>query len=391
MRDTTRFHVSTRMAQLGRNTGEQFGFVNTPIYRGSTVVFETLDDLEKKRARFTYGTEGTPTIASLEEAWTDLCGAHGTVILPSGLGAIVLALLSVLKTGDHLLMPDSVYRPTRGLCNRLLARMGIETEYYDPLVGAGIEALIRPGTAAIFLESPGSQSFEVQDIPAITAVAKQRGIKTIVDNTWATPLFFRAHEHGCDLSVEAGTKYLGGHSDLLMGLVSANRETWGQVRKTYEAMGMLPGNEDCFLALRGLRTMHLRLKEAETRGLEMARWLKERPEVATVLHPAFPECPGHAFWQRDFSGSSGVFSVVLAPGFTRKGLAAMLDGMSLFAMGYSWGGYESLITPFDCAAYRTVTPWNPGGLALRLQIGLEDVRDLKQDLDEGFARLQREG
>ncbi len=380
--------IETQLTRLGRTPDNQCGFVNTPVYRGSTVVFNTMEDMEKGRAKFTYGTDGTPTIASLEDAWTALTGGAGTVMAPSGLGAVSLALLSVLNAGDHLLMTDSVYHPTRIFCQGFLARFGVETSYYDPMAGAAIESSIRPNTTVIFLEAPGSQSFEVQDVPAITAAAKSHGITTIIDNTWATPLFFNAHAHGCDISVEAATKYLGGHSDLLMGMISANAATWPKLRKAYDHLAMLPGAEDCFLALRGLRTMHIRLKEAEIRGLELAHWLNQRPEVQTVLHPAFPDCPGHALWERDFTGSSGLFSIVLAPEFTKKGLAAMLDHMHIFSMGYSWGGFESLITPFDCSTYRTATKWTPGGLCLRLQVGLEDVEDLKTDLDAGFARLR---
>lgn len=380
-------HISTMLTQLGRSPEEQCGFVNTPVYRGSTVVFKTVDDIENARSRFMYGTHGTPTIANLEDAWTALSGAAGTVLSPSGLGAVSLALLSVLKAGDHLLMPDCVYRPARMFCAGMLARFGVETTYYDPLIGAGVKQHIKANTSVIYLEAPGSQSFEVQDVPAIVKVAKEHGLKTVMDNTWATPIFFRAHEYGCDLVVEAGTKYLGGHSDLLMGMVSANAETWPQLRAAYDQMSMLPGAEDCFLALRGLRTMHLRLKEAEKRAMEIAGWLKNRPEVIKVLHPAFPDCPGHEIWKRDFTGSSGLFSIVLDPKFTKKDRAAMLDHMSLFSMGFSWGGFESLMVPFDCSPYRTVTEWKPGGLTLRLQIGLEDTDDLKQDLAEGFARL----
>lgn len=384
----SRFSISTQITQLGRDPAQQSGFVNTPIYRGSTVVFPTVSDIENNRAEFNYGTAGTPTIANLENAWTQLAGAAGTVLSPSGLGAIALALFTTLKSGDHLLMPDSVYKPTRLFCAGMLAKMGIETTYYDPQIGTDIETLFRPNTTTLFLESPGSQSFEIQDIPAMTALAKRRNIATILDNTWATPIFFKAHEHGCDLSVEAGTKYLGGHSDLLMGIVSANEQWWPKLREAYDLMAMLPGAEDCFLALRGLRTMHLRLKEAEKRGLEMAHWLKSRPEVLKVLHPAFPDCPGHEFWKRDFLGASGLFSIILRPEYTKAGVDDMLDNMSIFAMGYSWGGFESLIIPFNCANYRTVTQWQPGGLALRLQIGLEDVSDLQTDLAEGFERLK---
>ena len=355
------------------------------------MLFKTLDDLENNRARYTYGTAGSPTIESLESAWTALTGAAGTALSPSGLGAVALALLSALKHGDHLLMPDSVYQPTRELCGGMLARFGVETTYYDPLLGAGLERLFRPNTSTIFLESPGSQTFEVQDVPAITALARERGLTTIIDNTWATPLFFRAHEHGCDLAVEAGTKYLGGHSDLLLGLVSATARLLPALRRTYRNLAMLPGAEDCYLALRGMRTLHIRVKEAERRGLELAEWLRGQPEVLTVLHPAFPSCPGHEFWKRDFTGSTGVFSFILRPGFTRPGLAEMLDQLALFGMGYSWGGFESLLIPFDCRACRTVTAWNPGGFALRIQVGLEDVEDLKSDLRAGFDRLARAG
>ena len=383
--------IGTRLAQLGRTSEAHYGFVNTPVYRGSTVLFKSLDDLENNRARYTYGTAGSPTIESLESAWTALTGAAGTALSPSGLGAVALALLSALHHGDHLLMPDSVYQPTRELCAGLLTRFGVETTYYDPLLGAGLERLLRPNTSTIFLESPGSQTFEVQDVPAITALARERGLTTIIDNTWATPLFFRAHEHGCDLAVEAGTKYLGGHSDLLLGLVSATARLLPALRRTYRNLAMLPGAEDCYLALRGMRTLHIRVKEAERRGLELAEWLRGQPEVRTVLHPAFPSCPGHEFWRRDFTGSTGVFSFILQPGFTRAGLAAMLDQLTLFGMGYSWGGFESLLIPFDCRAYRTATAWNPGGFVLRIQVGLEDVQDLKADLRAGFERLVRAG
>lgn len=385
--ENKKFHVDTKITQLGRNVDEQCGFVNMPVYRGSTVVFNSVESLLNNDARFIYGTLGTPTIHSLESAWSELSGAAGTVMSPSGLGAIALALMTTLKSGDHLLMPDSVYRPTREFCAVFLKKFGVEVTYYDPIIGEGIRGLLQDNTSTIFLESPGSQSFEIQDVPAITSIARERGIKTIIDNTWATPLFFRAHAHGCDLSVEAGTKYLSGHSDLLMGLISANEETWPALRQTYDCMAMLPGAEDCFLALRGLRTLHIRLKEAEKRGLEMAEWLAQQPEVAKILHPAFPECAGHEIWKRDFTGSTGLFSVVLKPEYDKAGLANMLDSLDIFGMGYSWGGFESLIIPFDCSEYRTITTWNPGGLTIRLQIGLEDLDDLKHDLRQGLDKL----
>ncbi len=379
--------VRTKLVHAGRHPFEQHGFINTPIYRGSTVLYPTYTDLIARKTRFTYGTIGTPTTEALESAWSEIAGAAGTVLAPSGLAAISLALLTALKSGDHVLVTDSVYRPTRNFCDSVLKRMGVETTYYDPLIGAAIEALVKPNTRAIFLETPGSQSFEIQDVPAITAVAAAKGLATILDNTWATPLFFPPHAFGIDMAVEAGTKYLSGHSDLLLGLVSANERWFKKLRATFDAFAMCPGPEDVFLALRGLRTLELRLKEAERQGLAMAEWLASRPEVAKVLHPALPACPGHAIWKRDFRGASGLFSVFLKP-CSQEALAAFLDGLELFGMGYSWGGYESLVVPFDCSAYRTATMFNPPGPALRFSIGFEDPEDLKADLEAGFVRLR---
>jgi cystathionine beta-lyase len=378
---------STRLVHAGRDPREQHGFVNTPIYRGSTVLYPTTDDLLHRRGRYSYGTKGTPTTEALETAWTEVAGAAGTVLAPSGLAAVTLALTSCLKAGDHLLVTDSVYRPTRHFCDGMLKKFGVETTYYDPLVGAGIEALMRPNTAAVFTEAPGSQSFEMQDIPAIAEAAHRRGAVVIMDNTWATPLFFPPHERGADIAIEAGTKYLSGGSDLLLGMVSANERCFKALRDAYDSFAMCPGPEDVFLGLRGLRTMALRLREHEKQALDMARWLAARPEVAQVLHPALETCPGHDIWKRDFKGSSGLFSIILKP-CSGKAVAAMLDGLALFGMGFSWGGFESLVIPFDCASYRTATKWSPGGHALRFHIGLEDLDDLKRDLDAGFARLK---
>lgn len=377
----------TRLVHAGRDPNEQHGFVNTPIYRGSTVLFPTTDDLLNRRGRFTYGTHGTPTTESLEKAWTQISGAAGTVLAPSGLAAVTLALMAFLKAGDHLLMTDSVYRPTRIFCDGILKNFGVETTYYDPLIGAGIADLLRPNTTIVFTEAPGSQSFEMQDIPAIAEVAHRHGAVVVMDNTWATPLFFPPHERGVDVAIEAGTKYLSGGSDLLLGMVSANERCFKTLRKTYDAFAMCPGPEDVFLGLRGLRTMALRLREHEKQALDMARWLAARPEVAQVLHPAIETHPGHAIWKRDFKGSSGLFSVVLKP-CSDKAVAAMLDGLALFGMGFSWGGFESLVVPFDCGHYRTATQWAPGGHGLRFHIGLEDLDDLQRDLDQGFARLK---
>lgn len=380
----------TRIVYAGRNPDEQFGFVNTPIYRGSTVLSPTAADLRRSDARFTYGTKGTPTTEALENAWTELAGAAGTVLAPTGLAALTLALMTALDAGDHLLVTDSAYRPTRTFCDGFLRRMNVETTYYDPAAGAGVESLMRPNTKAILVEAPGSQSFEMQDVPAISAVARTRGVCVIMDNTWATPIFFPPHARGVDLAVEAGTKYLSGHSDLMLGLISANADWFPRLRRTFDLFANCAGPEDCFLALRGLRTMDLRLREAHKQGLDIARWLEARPEVKQVLHPALPSHPGHDIWKRDFLGAGGLFSIILHPA-SDAAVDAMLDELELFGMGYSWGGYESLIIPFDCARYRTATQWNPGGPALRLQIGLEDPDDLKEDLERGFAALRRAG
>lgn len=381
------FDITTQLTMLGRNPDEQWGFVNSPLYKGSTVIHKTIDDLENHRGRFYYGIAGSPTIFILEEAWTQLTGAAGTVLSPSGLGAISLAFMSLTKAGDHILVCDSAYGPTRLLCNGLLRKYGVQTEYYDPLIGKNIGKLIKENTTVIFLESPGSGTMEIQDIPGIVSIAKKRSVKTILDNTWATPVFFDAHGCGVDISVEAGSKYLGGHSDLLLGLTSANRSCWPVLRTTYDAIAMLPGADDCLLALRGMRTLHLRLKEAEKKGLDLADWFRGRDEVEEVLHLAFKECPGHIYWVRDYKGSSGVFTVILKNKFTRTGLENMLEKMRIFQLGFSWGGYDSLLIPVNPSKYRTVVKWPHQGFTLRVQVGLEEISDLKRDLESGFQRL----
>ncbi|MBV8472386.1 MAG: cystathionine beta-lyase [Hyphomicrobiales bacterium] len=382
----SRLRSRSRLVHLGRDAELSQGFVNVPAFRGSTVLFPDVATLKSGAQPYTYGTHGTPTTDALCDAWNAITGAAGTKLVPSGLAAIALSLMTALSAGDHVLMTDSAYQPARVFCDTTLKRMGIETTYYDPLIGAGITGLIRPNTKAVFVESPGSQTLEVQDIPAIAAAAHARGVCVIADNTWATPLLFAAHQRGADLVIEAGTKYLSGHADLLLGLISANAEWFGRLNKTVDGMAIPAGPEDVYLALRGLRTMELRLREAERQGLELARWLQARQEVLRVIHPAFPDDPGHALWKRDFSGSSGLFSVILKPASEAQ-VAALLDGLELFGMGWSWGGFESLVTPFDCATYRTATRWAPGGPALRFSVGLEDVEDLKEDLERGFQRL----
>ena len=377
----------SRLVHLGRDVEHSQRFINVPPFRGSTVLYPDVATLKSRAQRYTYGTHGTPTTDALNSAWTDLAGAAGTALVPSGMAAIACSLMAALNAGDHLLMTDSAYGPARAFADATLTRMGIETTYYDPCVGAGIEALMRPNTKAVFTESPGSQSLEIQDVPAIAEVAHAHGACVIMDNTWATPLFFPPHAHGVDLAVEAGTKYLSGHSDLLLGVVSANEQWFDRLRRSVDLMAIPAGPEDVFLALRGLRTMELRLREAERQGLELAKWLAARPEVLRVIHPALPDHPGHALWRRDFAGSSGLFSVVLNPA-SESAVAALLDGLELFGLGYSWGGYESLAIPFDCTAYRTATRWAPGGPTIRFSVGLEDIEDLKADLERGFKRLR---
>ena len=394
---TTEIKQDTKVTVGGRKPFAHHGYVNTPVYHASTLLYRTAEEFlgrhhsgeDSSKPQYFYGRRGTPTSEALEQAIREIEGpaCAGIALLPSGLAAITTALLAVLKAGDHALVSDSAYGPTRKLCDTVLKRYGVMTSYYDPLVGAGIESLMRPNTTAVFTEAPGSQSFEMQDIPAIAEVAHARGAVVLMDNTWATPLLFPPHERGVDIAIEAGTKYLSGGSDLLLGMVSANERCFKPLREAYDAFAMTPGPEDVFLGLRGLRTMALRLREHERQALDMARWLQARPEVARVLHPALETDPGHAVWRRDFKGSSGLFSVVLKP-CSDQALAAMLDGLELFGMGYSWGGFESLVIPFDCATYRTATQWKPGGPALRFHIGLEDLDDLKADLDAGFQRLR---
>jgi cystathionine beta-lyase len=380
----------TMLVTGGRDTLAQKGFVNPPVVRGSTVLYPTAEDLHAHRGEFQYGRHGTPTTKALQQALMALEGPNcaGVGLAPSGVSAISTALLAVLQAGDHLLVCDNAYRPTRLFCNGMLARLGIETSYFDPMIGAGIAAHLRPNTKAVMVEAPGSQSFEMPDVPAIAAVAHAHGAIVLDDNTWATALYHRSLDQGVDISIQSATKYIGGHSDIMFGTIAANAAAWPKLADAIRLLGVCAGPDDVFLALRGLRTLSVRLAHHQRSGLEMARWLQGRPEVLRVLHPALPDDPGHAIWQRDFTGASGLFSVVLKPA-PQAAVDALLDTVRLFGMGYSWGGFESLVIPFDCATYRTVTPWQPGGPALRLHIGLESVDDLKADLDAGFAAFKK--
>lgn len=372
----------------GRDPFAHFGFVNPPVYHGSTVLYPTAADLAAHRARYTYGRRGTPTSEALERALRTIEGPScaGVALLPSGAAAVSTALLAVLGAGDHLLVTDSVYRPTRTFCDTILKRFGVETTYYDPLVGGDIAKLFRPNTRAVFLESPGSQSLEMQDVPAIAAAAQAHGAAVLMDNTWATPLFFRPLDHGVDLSIQAGTKYIVGHSDVMLGTVSANAARWRSLRDTVTTYGLCVGPDDIYLALRGLRTMGVRLERHQRSAFDVARWLAGRPEILRVLYPGLDTDPGHAIWERDLRGASGLFSVVLRP-VPEAAVHAFLDALTLFGMGFSWGGFESLAISFDCTEYRTATSWNPGGPTLRFHIGLEDPADLKADLAQAFGKL----
>jgi cystathionine beta-lyase len=380
--------AATRLVAGGRDAATNHGFVNPPVHHVSTVLYPSAEDFLARRARYTYGRRGTPTSEALQDALRALEGPDcaGVALLPSGLAAISSALLAMLSAGDHLLVTDSVYQPTRKFCDGVLTRYGIATTYYDPLIGGGIAALMRPNTRAVFVEAPGSLSFEVQDVPAIAAAAHAAGAIVVMDNTWASPLYFRAFDKGVDLSIQAATKYIGGHSDVMLGTVSANQATWGRLGDTVHALGLCVGPDDIYLGLRGLRTMGVRLAQHCQAGLKVARWLEQRPEIARVLHPAFESCPGHAVWRRDFSGASGLFSVVFKP-VAQAAVNAFLNELSLFGIGASWGGFESLAVPFDCTSIRTATTWAPGGPTVRIHVGLEDVDDLIGDLERGFAAL----
>ena len=376
----------TRLAHGGRDPACHHGFVNTPIYRGSTVLYPSLACLEADDQDYSYGRLGTPTVEALQTTLAELEGGHATLLTPSGLSAVSAALLAFVSAGDHILVSDSVYRPTRRFCDNVLKRLGVTTSYYDPLIGGDIAKLLTDKTRVVFTESPGSQTFEVQDIPAIAEAAHARGAVVLMDNTWATPLYFKPFAHGVDVSIQAATKYIVGHADAMLGAITTTKETTKPVARVHDELGLCAGPEDVFLALRGLRSLSVRLERHQKSGLELAEWLAARPEVVRVLHPALPSDPGHALWQRDFTGASGLFGIVMKP-HSHDALAAMLDDMELFGMGYSWGGYESLILPFDPSSYRSVTTWQEDGPGLRLHAGLEDIDDLKADLEAGFARL----
>jgi cysteine-S-conjugate beta-lyase len=377
------FKPATRMITAAREFGEH-GIVNPAVYRASTITFPDVDTLHNRKQDYLYGRRGTPTSRAFETAVAALEGGHDCKAAPSGLMAITAALLAFLKSGDHLLMVDTVYNPARHLCDTVLKGLGIETTYYDPLIGGNIRTLMKPNTRVVYCESPGSQTMEVQDVDALAEAAHQAGATCMMDNTWGAGHYFKAFEHGVDISIQAATKYIVGHSDAMLGVVTCNTNTWEQFKETYETMGLFAGPDDMYLALRGLRTMDVRLERHMKNGIIVAEWLRSRPEVETVLHPALSNAPGHEIWKRDFKGASGLFSVVLKPA-SDQAVAAMLNDLQLFSMGYSWGGFESLVVPFT--PYRSATQWTAQGPCLRLHIGLEDVGDLIADLEAGFGRM----
>ena len=388
-------HDETLLVHAGRDPERHGGMVNPPVYHASTILYPTMEAFsrraegEAKYRSVRYGAYGTPTTFALADAVAALEGGQGAVVTASGLSAVTLAITACVGRGDHMLMVDSAYGPTREFCDTVLKRFGVDTTYYDPLMGEGIAACIQSNTRLVFTESPGSLTFEIQDIPAISAVAHRHHALVLLDNTWGTPLFFKPFAHGVDLSIQAGTKYISGHSDLVVGIITARTEAlFRRVKDTTMAFGDIAGPDDCYLALRGLRSMGARLQRQQAAGLHVAQWLQTRPEVKRVLYPPLPEDPSHALWQRDFSGACSLFGVVLYT-TSEQAVARMVDGYRYFNIGASWGGYESLVIPAYPTRLRTAVPWTETGFVLRYHVGLEDPDDLITDLADGFRRLQQ--
>ena len=387
-------HVDTVLEHTGRDPTNNFGIVNPPVYHASTILFPSLEALLETRIDrasgafegITYGREGTPTTRAFEQAITDLEGGYRAVTLPCGLGAIATSLMAFLKAGDHLLMPDQLYGPARQFCDDVLAKFGVEVTYYDGTIGAGIAGLMKPNTSVVYLESPGSLTFEVQDVPAIARVARHHGAKVLMDNTWASPIFFHPLAHGVDVVIHAATKYISGHSDLMLGVAVCNAASFVPVKKTASTAGYCGGPDDVYMALRGLRTLGIRMRRHHESAMAIAAWLQQRPEVHRVYCPALPDSPGYAIWKRDFLGASGLFGFTLKP-FSDSAFAAFLDHTDLFKLGYSWGGYESLMVPTYPATLRSRTRWDAPGPSVRIHVGLENVDDLIRDLEQAFARL----
>jgi cystathionine beta-lyase len=380
---------NTRLAHIGNDPSDYHGFVNPPVVHASTVLFPDVATMDARGQKYTYGTRATPTTDALCAAFDALEGSAGTILVPSGLAAISVPFLAYLSSGDHALIVDSVYTPCRHFCDTMLTRMGVEVEYYDPEIGQGLEALIRPNTRLVHTEAPGSNTFEMQDIRLIAEIAHRHDCVVTMDNTWATPLYFRPLDFGVDVSIHATTKYPSGHSDIIMGSVSANAKHWPRLEETRITLGICGAPDDSYQILRGLRTMGVRLAHHQKSALEIAQWLEGRADVARVLHPALPSFPGHDIWKRDFKGATGVFSFILKgePAEARKKATALLDALSFFGLGWSWGGFESLAVLVNLSD-RKIRKAPDDGAIIRLQIGLEDVADLIQDLERGFAAAQ---
>ncbi len=389
--DAHRHRPATLLGRAGRRPHDHHGIVNPPVYHASTVLFRDTEDLRRRGPKrldeVVYGRFGTPTTFAFEEAMAAAEGGARSVAVGSGKTAVAVALTGFLAAGDHLLMVDSAYGPTRGMATGWLTRFGVETTFYDPCIGAGIAGLIRNHTRVVFLESPGSLTFEVQDVPGIAAAAHARGCTVILDNTWASPLYFRPFRHGVDVSIQAATKYVSGHSDVMLGVVTTTEAVHAVVRRAAQSLGATAGPDDLYLGLRGLRTLEVRLQRHMETGLTLARWLARQPEVERVLHPGLAQDPGHALWKRDYLGASGLFGIVLRPA-PPAAYDAFLNGLELFGMGYSWGGFESLVVPSMTEGARSVRPWPAPGRTFRIHAGLEDVTDLRNDLAAGLARLR---
>lgn len=381
------YGLETQLGHAGRNPAAHDGIVNPPIYHASTMLYDSLADY-RLPTKNKYGRRGTETTRALEAAAATLEGCDRAVPYPSGLAAVAGAITAVVGAGDHLLIGDNVYAPTRNFCKLELSRFGVEVEHYDPALGGDIRKLFRPNTKAVYMESPGSGTFDVVDVPAICAAAHEANLVTILDNTWSAGFYFKPFEHGVDISIQAATKYFTGHADCMLGFVLSNEDMDSKIRTTAYRFGTCVGPDVCYMGLRGVRTLGVRMPRHYENGLKLAEWLSCRPEVEKILHPAMPSCPGHEFWKRDYTGASGLFGVVLKPA-SMDALAAMIDDLQLYGLGDSWGGYESLLVLTNPKGVRTATDWPYDGPCIRIHAGLEDVDDLIEDLADGLDRLTR--